>query len=173
MSSHRMRTQADVLQDTRPIKVSGTWNSSHTEEKYRSGWTIPDDPGFINYIRETWLHTPPGLLHFMPIKSYSQYGEDIYVKELLKDRRNGFFLEAGALDGVRFSNTLNLELANDWTGLLIEADPTSFSGILKHKRNAYSINACISGGKSEMLSFVHNTDELAIATLEDTNRYHQ
>ena len=37
--------------------------------------------------------------------------------------RNGFFIEVGANDGVRQSNTLYLEKYLGWTGLLIEAIP--------------------------------------------------
>ena len=36
----------------------------------------------------------------------------------------GFFLEAGADDGVRDSNSLLLEVNRGWTGLLVEANPT-------------------------------------------------
>ena len=164
--------QTDPL-DTSLTKVSGVWNASYAEYKYKNGWSVPDDPGFIRYIQEKWLHKPSGIKPNLPAKSYSQFGEDTFVKELLQDRRNGFFLEAGALDGVRFSNTLGLELSHNWTGLLVEPDPSSFAALLEKKRNAYAIRTCLSADKSEVLTFIHNTNELAIASLEDTNRQKQ
>ena len=39
------------------------------------------------------------------------------------DFRDGFFIEAGANDGVKFSNTLLLERSRGWRGLLIEPIP--------------------------------------------------
>ena len=159
--------------DTSLTKLSGIWNASYAEYKYKNGWSVPDDPGFIRYIQEKWLHKPSGINPNLPTKSYSQYGEDTYVKKLLQDRQNGFFLEAGALDGMRFSNTLGLELTHNWTGLLVEPDPSSFATLLKRKRNAYAMRACLSADKSEVLTFIHNTHELAIAALENTNRQKQ
>ena len=162
----------DWLEDSF-TKASRVRNASEAEQKYMDGWAIPDDPGFVNYIKERWLFSPSKVKSKLPDKSYSQFAEDKVVRKLLQEQRNGFFLEAGALDGVRFSNTLDLELANNWSGLLVEPDPNSFAKLLQHHRNAYCINACLSSNKSEVLSFISNTDELAIASLEETNRQKQ
>ena len=40
-------------------------------------------------------------------------------------QRNGFFVEAGALDGERGSNSLSLEKDLGWSGLLAEGDPSN------------------------------------------------
>ena len=37
-----------------------------------------------------------------------------------KSLRNGFFIEAGAHDWVKDSNTLLLEMERGWTGILVE-----------------------------------------------------
>ena len=42
--------------------------------------------------------------------------------------RNGFFIEAGAHDGVDISNTLYLEKQLGWTGILVEPNPDTFAG---------------------------------------------
>ena len=39
------------------------------------------------------------------------------------------FIECGALDGETRSNSLFLEMQNDWRGILIEADPMSLAKI--------------------------------------------
>ena len=51
----------------------------------------------------------------------SQAGQDKWVCEFFKEKKNGYFLDIGAYDGVRWSNTYSLEKELDWTGLLIEA----------------------------------------------------
>ena len=48
------------------------------------------------------------------------------IKREVGDRRGGFFFEAGANDGLLFSNTAYLERYCGWTGLLVEAVPHKF-----------------------------------------------
>eukprot|EP00956_Cyclotella_meneghiniana_P015113 scaffold22931_cov50-Cyclotella_meneghiniana.AAC.3 len=51
----------------------------------------------------------------------------------------GIFLEMGALDGIKFSNTLMFEQCLGWNGLLIEANPTSFTKLLENRPCAITI----------------------------------
>lgn len=55
--------------------------------------------------------------------STAQHGEDLAILKRFERKRNGFFVEIGALDGVRFSNTYLLESQYEWQGILIEANP--------------------------------------------------
>jgi hypothetical protein len=65
--------------------------------------------------------------------SYSQNGQDRFVAEMVfAGKRNGFFVEAGAGDGLWISNTLLLEQKYGWTGILIE--PTSAFAKLQQNR---------------------------------------
>lgn len=58
---------------------------------------------------------------------YSQCGEDQFLNEnIFKNKRNGVFLEMGALDGVLYSNTKFFEDSLDWTGILVEPNPVQF-----------------------------------------------
>ncbi len=41
-------------------------------------------------------------------------------------KRQRFFIEAGAFDGARISNSLFLEMKHNWTGILVEPDPNAF-----------------------------------------------
>lgn len=54
-----------------------------------------------------------------PHESYSQFGEDLIVREFFGQRSDGFFVEVGANDPVKFSQTWLLERLG-WTGLLVE-----------------------------------------------------
>ena len=45
-------------------------------------------------------------------------------------KQDGFFIEAGAHDGVEASNTLYLEKKMGWKGLLVEPNPDTFAGII-------------------------------------------
>lgn len=59
-------------------------------------------------------------------------------------KREGFFIECGALDGERSSNTIVLEVDHGWRGLLIEMDPFFYTQLLAKNRKSWSINACLS-----------------------------
>lgn len=75
---------------------------------------------------------------------WSQIGQDSYVDSLLKQKRNGFFVEAGASDGETLSNTLFFEVSRGWTGLLVEANPFVFTQLLARGRNAYAFEGALS-----------------------------
>ena len=49
--------------------------------------------------------------------TYSQHNIDVQLVELFKEIKNGFFIEAGAADGVSQNNTLLLEKSLGWQGL--------------------------------------------------------
>jgi hypothetical protein len=54
----------------------------------------------------------------------SQFGEDVWLyNNLFHEKRNGFYLEMGAMDGMDISNTRWFKEAAGWRGLLIEACP--------------------------------------------------
>jgi hypothetical protein len=53
----------------------------------------------------------------------------------MQGRKDGFFLEAGALDGQLFSNSLLFEMLLGWRGLLVEAVPSEYSKLRdKHRK---------------------------------------
>jgi FkbM family methyltransferase len=53
-------------------------------------------------------------------KSKSQLRQDLFVLSVLGHKRNGFFVEFGATNGVSLSNTYILEKDYGWTGILAE-----------------------------------------------------
>ena len=52
-------------------------------------------------------------------ESVSQFGEDLLVLEFFQQKRSGFFIEVGANDPVKFSQTWLLE-QHGWRGALVE-----------------------------------------------------
>lgn len=53
-------------------------------------------------------------------KSKSQLFQDLFVLHHLNNKRNGFFIEFGATDGISLSNSYLLETEFDWKGILCE-----------------------------------------------------
>ncbi len=84
----------------------------------------------------------------------SQFGQDKFINEsLLFGKRNGFFVDVGAYDGLLISNTYFFEKILKWSGLCIEPIPHVFDK-LKHNRDCTCINGCISDN-SETKKFMH------------------
>jgi len=66
---------------------------------------------------------------------YSQNGEDGVIEEILSRLgiSKGEFVEFGAWDGKKHSNTCNL-LSHNWTGVYIEGDKTLYEDLLKTQK---------------------------------------
>jgi FkbM family methyltransferase len=84
------------------------------------------------------------------MKYYSQLGQDKFVDDFLNQKENGFFVEVGAHDGSKFSNTKFFEESRNWSGICIEPGPNEFNK-LNSTRKSININACVSNynGESE------------------------
>ena len=64
-------------------------------------------------------------------------------------------MESGAASGESLSNSLFFELHRSWSGLLIEPNTEYFLDILRIKRNAFSINCCLSTkNETQKVNFV-------------------
>ncbi len=66
-----------------------------------------------------------------------QYKQDQYIyEEFFKNRNSpGTFIEVGADDGLRFSNTLFFEKELNWKGLCIEPKPSIFGTLLGNRKS--------------------------------------
>jgi len=74
----------------------------------------------------------------------SQFKQDKYLHNLFfKDKRGGTFIEIGAADGVRCSNTLFFERYLGWKGMCIEPSPEPFKELQKN-RKSICVNRAIS-----------------------------
>lgn len=81
----------------------------------------------------------------------AQAGQDSWVINQVHNRRkNGFFVEIGAHDGVELSNTYLLEKRYQWDGICIEANPKSYKS-LQENRRAKCLNICIGEDEGEVL----------------------
>jgi len=65
------------------------------------------------------------------------------ILEYIGNINNGFYIEAGAYDGILQSNTKFLEEEFNWTGILIEPSPKVFIELEKNRPNNLNINKCL------------------------------
>ena len=169
--------------DSSPIEKD--WNWLHKESK--SGPAPPlremvaksvllfNNSYLVGYVREKLLVFPDrssgSTRTVSPPKKYSQLGQDKIVDKLLNHRTNGFFVEARAYDGEILSNTFFLEKERNWTGLLVEANPSLFRELKSKKRHAYLSNTCLSRTKYAVAENFTFADEVGgIKATEYKNR---
>lgn len=74
--------------------------------------------------------------------SKSQLRQDIFALFILNFKKNGFFIEVGAADGLKCSNTYLMEKFLSWNGILIEP-LESYNEDLKCNRNSIIDNSII------------------------------
>jgi hypothetical protein len=75
-------------------------------------------------------------------KMMSQYGQDATILYLLDGKREGFFVELGAGNGVNLSNSYYFEKFLDWKGLLIEPYPDFYESIINNRKCFISNELC-------------------------------
>lgn len=85
-------------------------------------------------------------------KNYSQFYQDLFVTYYLKDKRNGYFVEFGACDGIYLSNTYYLEKELNWSGILSEPAKIWHKGLVKNRKCIVNTN-CISAFSGEQIDF--------------------
>lgn len=95
--------------------------------------------------------------------SYSQFNQDLEVVEFYKSKKNGYFVDIGAYDGVEYSNTYLLEKEYDWKGICIEPTPYNFDKLVENRPNSACINkACYSKSNTKVpFSIANNFDMLS------------
>ena len=72
------------------------------------------------------------------MKWYGQQAIDSVIDQFFqkKDIQQGTFLDVGTLDGMRFSNTYNLEKERGWTGICVEIHPSYIELIKSNRPNS-------------------------------------
>lgn len=75
--------------------------------------------------------------------SYSQYGEDIILRNIFSKKDKGFFVDVGAHHPTRFSNTYWF-YRKGWRGINIDAAPGSMVEFNRKRGNDKNIEAAIS-----------------------------
>ena len=87
---------------------------------------------------------------------YGQYGEDIKISELFKNKKEpGFFVEVGAMEGIRFSNTYLFE-KKGWKGICIEPHPFYFNLLEKNRRGSICVHAAAGKEDKDTTTFYSN-----------------
>jgi FkbM family methyltransferase len=104
---------------------------------------------------------------------FSQCEEDKFLNDIFfKNKKNGNYIELGALDGVLYSNTKYFDDTLNWSGILIEPHPEKFKLLKKNRPNNFLFNDLVSCHK-EPLKFRYFVDShAAVSGVENTLSKH-
>lgn len=77
------------------------------------------------------------------MNKFSQAGQDTWVEEMTRGKRDGYFVDVGAYDGIESSNTLYLENALGWRGSCIEAGREQFQALAANRPLSTNVNMAV------------------------------
>jgi len=84
-------------------------------------------------------------------KSFAQKGEDFVIDKLLGNKKKGFYVDVGAYDPCRFSNTKRF-YSKGWRGINIEPNQEGYKRFLKNRSRDINLNLGV-GKKSGFMVF--------------------
>lgn len=160
----------------RVIKAASTWSLIHLFRKFaakitwylnlvnlydrRDNKTL-QDLKFIRALGPVNYKSTIGLLN----KSKSQLRQDLFVISETKYKKNGFFVEFGATDGIDMSNTYMLEAEFSWTGILAEPARVWKKQLELNRPNVSIETLCVWKDSNSLLIF-NETDAPALSTVD-------
>lgn len=92
------------------------------------------------------------------LSSYSQQGEDLVIDELLGKKKRGFYVDVGAHDPIRFSNTKRF-YDKGWKGINIDPNPALIEKFKKERNKDINLALGVSkrNGLLEFSEFFPST----------------
>lgn len=101
---------------------------------------------------------------------FSNFGEDILISILLRDEQvKGIYVDVGAYDPIRFSNTFLLAV-NGWRGINIDASREAIERFNAARPNDVNIHALIAESEKEMEFYKFKSDTYNTADAESLPR---
>jgi len=104
----------------------------------------------MGYIRKLLKFKNFGVASLPHIQgSFSQFGEDLFLRWHFADREPGFYVDVGAFHPHYFSNTHYLS-SFGWKGINIEANPLFSHRLAKHRPRDINVNCAVSDTEGEV-----------------------
>lgn len=97
---------------------------------------------------------------------YSQINQDIWVLKETNFKKNGYFVDFGAADGVVLSNSYLLEKEYEWSGIVCEPNKTFHENILK-TRNCTIDFRCVYQKSGHKIKFLDVINSPELSSLEE------
>ena len=110
------------------------------------------------------------LMKMVLLNSYTPFGEDMLIDELLGYRKRGFYVDIGAYDPIRFSNTNRFYLKG-WTGINIEPNLKQIEKFNKLRPRDINLNIGIFKKRGLQKFFKFKLESLSTFSEKTAKRY--
>jgi FkbM family methyltransferase len=102
----------------------------------------------------------------MILKTPAEHAQDVFAYIFSGCKREGFFVEFGACDGLAVSNTLSLERRFGWTGILAEPSRYWRESLPRNRRAAIDFR-CVAGKTGQQVGFFESDRPCNSSSQED------
>lgn len=103
-------------------------------------------------------------------KSFAQKGEDVIIDNLLGSKKKGSYVDIGAYDPHRFSNTKRFYLRG-WCGINVEPDFNNYKKFVKDRKRDINLNIGIAGSNRNLTFFKFIPDTLSTFSEVEAAKY--
>lgn len=132
-------------------------------------------------LRYFKIYSPTTLFYFIFLEiksffrrsfenSFSQWGEDIIIDCLLGKKRKGFYVDIGAYDPTRFSNTKRFYLRG-WRGINIEPDPIKIKKFYLERSKDKNLNIGVANKNGQLDFFKFSPQTLSTFSKNSMKNY--
>lgn len=104
--------------------------------------------------------------------SYSQKGEDLIIDRILRYKKNGFYVDVGAYDPNRFSNTKRFYLRG-WCGINIEPNIKNYEKFVNNRPRDINLNIGIGTEERTRVFYNFIPDTLSTFSREEAEKYQE
>lgn len=104
---------------------------------------------------------------------YSQNNESDFILDYFEGVRNGKFIDIGAYDVFKFSNTRDLYEKYNWSGILVEPAPQNYQSIADHYLGDPNIEVlnCAVGVTGGEIDFYACQDAVSTSDIDHKNKW--
>lgn len=125
--------------------------------------------GVKKFLSFSW-HEFTSWLKKVFMASYSQKGEDLVIDKILGYKKDGFYVDIGANDPTRFSNTKRFYLKG-WRGINIEPDFNNYQKFVKERKDDINLNIGIGQSDAILKFYRFIPDTLSTFSQKEADSY--
>lgn len=128
--------------------------------------------GFIRFFSFAMSELYARVWRYRVLHSFSQNGEDLTLDKLLGHKKKGTYIDIGAYDPYRFSNTMRF-YERGWRGINIEPDSERFKHFTLKRPRDINLNVGIANKKGSLTYFVMDPPTLSTFVEAQAKEYVQ
>lgn len=126
--------------------------------------------GLIRFLAFATSEFYSRLWKYRVLHSFSQSGEDTTLDKLLGYKKRGFYVDIGAYDPYRFSNTMRF-YQRGWRGINIEPDPERFKSFVSLRSRDTNLNVGIASKEGALEYFAMDPPTLSTFSQSQARSY--